>query len=157
MGLDMWLYSNRKKTAAAAQKATGSDRYLARSDLAVYWRKANAVHGWFVRNLFKDNDDSYCLASVDDLVALKKDCNAVLQDASLAEELLPTTPGFFFGSMDYDEKYFNELRRTVAGIDAILDNVEEYTYDSFAGKLLGWREKGETRDLEVIFRYVASW
>lgn len=44
----------------------------------------------------------------------------IIQDASVAAEKLPTQDGFFFGSTDYDEYYWNDLRDTVAQIDAIL-------------------------------------
>lgn len=45
----------------------------------------------------------------------------VIEDASVAAEKLPTQGGFFFGSTDYDEYYWNDLRDTVAQIDALLD------------------------------------
>lgn len=34
----------------------------------------------------------------------------VVKDSSVAEELLPNTEGFFFGSTDYDEWYVNDLK-----------------------------------------------
>ena len=37
-------------------------------------------------------------------------CDKVLDDNSLAEELLPTRSGFFFGSTDYDEWYFEDIK-----------------------------------------------
>ena len=48
----------------------------------------------------------------------------VLADSSLAEELLPTQDGFFFGSTLYDEYYLDDLRSTVSQINKILDTTD---------------------------------
>lgn len=37
-------------------------------------------------------------------------CNQVLKDRSKASELLPTMSGFFFGSTEYDEHYFKDVK-----------------------------------------------
>lgn len=37
-------------------------------------------------------------------------CNKVLENHDLAEELLPTMEGFFFGSTEYDEYYFDDVQ-----------------------------------------------
>lgn len=37
-------------------------------------------------------------------------CKKVLKDKGLAEELLPTCAGFFFGSTTYDEDYFEDVK-----------------------------------------------
>ncbi len=36
----------------------------------------------------------------------------VIEDATVAKELLPTRSGFFFGSEEYDEQYLDEVERT---------------------------------------------
>lgn len=36
-----------------------------------------------------------------------------IKDSSVAEELLPTQSGFFFGSTDYDEWYLNDIKETI--------------------------------------------
>lgn len=54
------------------------------------------------------------------LLELKSICERVLADNSLARELLPTQAGFFFGSTEYDEWYFNDIRGTVEIIDKAL-------------------------------------
>ena len=58
-------------------------------------------------------------------------CKKVLDDHSLAEELLPTEEGFFFGSTDYDEYYYKDLEETVEMLEPLLeDEVGEYSYCS---------------------------
>lgn len=44
----------------------------------------------------------------------------VVEDTTVAERLLPTTSGFFFGGTNYDEWYINDLKETVEIIDKVL-------------------------------------
>lgn len=88
---------------------------------AGYWRKANHIHDWFVRNVQggEDNCAPYYV-SRDQLMELKDTCLQVLADRSLAPELLPTASGFFFGGTDYDDWYFQDLEQTIQIIDDVL-------------------------------------
>jgi hypothetical protein len=49
-----------------------------------------------------------------------------LADHSLAAELLPPTDGFFFGSTELDEGYFDDLRNTIEIIDHVLALPEDW-------------------------------
>ena len=190
MGLDMFLSTNGKRVCAAAVDATGGSAWHKVDGIAMYWRKANAIHQWFVDNVQYGEDDcgSYEV-SVEQLKELRKTCKKVLkstklvdakvpngyvmkdgemvpyemvdgkvlEDSSVAEELLPTQEGFFFGGTEYDEWYWNDLEMTVKGIDAIMRNVEQFEYSPFGDcKWKEWREKGEG-DWVVKFRYHSSW
>lgn len=57
-------------------------------------------------------------------------CNEVLNDHSKASELLPTCAGFFFGSTDYDEWYFIDVKKVKEYIEETLlptfDELEPY-------------------------------
>lgn len=81
-----------------------------------YWRKANAIHGWFVEYA-ADGDMDATLKGVhvswELLKELKATCLKVLADPTLAEELLPVQQGFFFGSYEYDQDYLDDLQYTV--------------------------------------------
>jgi len=48
----------------------------------------------------------------------------VIDDISVAEELLPTQSGFFFGSTFYDEGYIDDLKNTIDQIDKILETTD---------------------------------
>lgn len=92
-----------------------------------YWRKANAIHQWFVVNVQGGEDE--CRehdVTTEQLAALRDACLAVLADPAKALALLPPQAGFFFGSTDVDEGYFDDLRDTVAIIDAILAKPPEW-------------------------------
>ena len=97
---------------------------------AGYWRKANAIHKWFVDNVQdgEDNCSEYCVDQ-SNLQKLLELCEQVLEDNSLAEELLPAQAGFFFGGTDYDEWYFADLKNTVEIIKPLLG--EEFKSWSF--------------------------
>ena len=86
-----------------------------------YWRKANQIHRWFVENVQNgvDNCGEYSV-SKSELETLRNICTEVLNDHSKAEELLPSTSGFFFGNTDYDEWYYNDVERTIEIIDKII-------------------------------------
>lgn len=93
-----------------------------------YWRKANAIHNFFVTHLANGKDDCREIyLYMDDLKHLLGRCNQVLEDksANKAIELLPTTSGFFFGSTYYDEWYFESLEYTKNLIEKIVSNFDE--------------------------------
>lgn len=94
-----------------------------------YWRKANQIHNWFVNNVCDGVDDCsmYFYVPVEKLQELVKLCKLVLEDNSMAEKLLPTCEGFFFGSTEYNDDYYYELEHTIDMLDG-LDEDAEYLY-----------------------------
>jgi hypothetical protein len=87
-----------------------------------YWRKANAIHKWFVDHVQEGTDDcGNYYVSRDQLTALRDVCERVRDwPGKLAAEQLPTTSGFFFGGTDYDEYYMQDVDRTIQIIDSCL-------------------------------------
>lgn len=86
-----------------------------------YWRKANAIHEWFVQNVQDGVDECQeTWVSREQLQELIDICKQVLQDPKKAEELLPTRSGFFFGSTEYDDWYKQDLQYTVERLEKIL-------------------------------------
>ena len=86
-----------------------------------YWRKANAIHGWILRNTVGEDNDNCQPIEIEgnQLVDLINDCKTVLEDHSKAEKLLPVMEGFFFGSYEYDEWYFEYLENTIKQLEGI--------------------------------------
>lgn len=145
MGLDMylnarrflWIFSNGTgedaeigKAISAAIPEAGNMRPSTVEFEAIYWRKANAIHKWFVDNVQDGVDDcrSYYV-SRDNLRNLLEVCETVLKDNSRAEELLPSQSGFFFGGTDYDEGYFKDLQHTRDKIDELLSKPDFDKFD----------------------------
>jgi len=117
MGLDMYLEARRFVSGYAHSEEKEQDtfraiveainmggmhdeRYATVSVNVMYWRKANAVHEWFVKNVQDGEDDckSYYV-SREKLRELADICRKVVEagTSEVAEELLPTSAGFFFG------------------------------------------------------------
>lgn len=92
-----------------------------------YWRKANAIHKWFVDNVCDGkNDCNPYYFNINKLQKLKDTCQSVLDNHDLAPTLLPTYQGCFYGTYDYDEYYFDNLKDTIKIIDNIIDNYDSY-------------------------------
>lgn len=114
MGLDMCLSAYNKKNNKIC---------------TIQWRKANQIRKWFVDTLdeFSDGDNLGTYeVTIDTIYDLLDDISIVLEDNSKAPEFLPTSSGFFFGSTEYDDGYFSQLKRTKKELEAMLkiENIE---------------------------------
>lgn len=121
-----------------------------------YWRKANAIHRWFVENVQDGLDDcgtyevtkeqlqellNICI-SVRDGSEMEKGwiengatfkngmwCPVMqegeyISNPNIAESLLPTQRGFFFGGTEYDEWYMHHINDTIEMLVKILDETD---------------------------------
>ena len=115
-----------------------------------YWRKVNHIHRWFVENIQGGEDDcNEYIVPLDKLHELKTICEKVMADHTLAPSLLPTEDGFFFGSTDYDEYYFNDVAETIKILDSALKELG-------VGSDLSAEDQNKLLSL-VEFTYMASW
>ena len=91
-----------------------------------YWRKANAIHKWFVDNVQggEDNCREYYVG-IDTLKELLEICKKIDEHPSDAPELLPTQEGFFFGGTSYDEWYFENIKNTIKMLEEIIKEEKE--------------------------------
>ena len=86
-----------------------------------YWRKANAIHDWFVRECQEGRDECQeTWVSREQLQTLANLCKEVVATPDKAEDLLPTRAGFFFGDTAYDDWYIDNLNYTAERIEKIL-------------------------------------
>jgi hypothetical protein len=138
MGLDMYLTADRylwdfgDNVDNDTSKAIGnlfpeirSYRVKAITADIMYWRKANAIHDWFVKNVQDGVDEcqkSY--VSKENLRSLLETCKAVLANPDQAETLLPSRNGFFFGGTEYDEWYFDGIKHTVEVLENVVPRME---------------------------------
>lgn len=74
-----------------------------------YFRKVNFLVKFFENIGFDTPNQTPLRITSTDAEELLSRCDKVLNDHSLAETLLPTMEGFFFGSTDYDEYYFEDV------------------------------------------------
>ena len=121
-----------------------------------YWRKANAIHKWFVDNVQNGVDDcNYYEVSKEQLEDLLEVCTKVrdasklvkglvkngerfengqwcpimeegeyIENPDVAEELLPTQDGFFFGSTNYDQWYMEDVVHTIDILTKVLETTD---------------------------------
>lgn len=123
MGLDMYLSAERYFWHnEEAPKAPNNKPVKTLRVEAGYWRKANAIHSWFVEKVQGGEDEcNEFEVARRQLEELRETCKKVLEDETKAMELLPPQAGFFFGSTDVNEWYRAGLEQTVQIIDECLD------------------------------------
>ena len=100
----------------------GLDIKISHGNNSYYFRKYNWLYGWVRRKLKLhelENCEHYKLtrSMINDLI---DDITKVLSDNSLAEKVLPTEDGFFFGSTEYDDWYFDALHSTKTQLSELL-------------------------------------
>ena len=98
---------------------------------AAYWRKANQIHNWFVKNIQSGKDDcKEYPVSIEKLKELLLTCKVVASKSVSPQEYLPTTTGCFFGSVEYGEYYYRDIEDTIEALEFVLKTYSptEYTF-----------------------------
>ena len=148
MGLDMYLSGSRyipsynpmpEETVLVEAVREGLNLPECETPLAsvettiIQWRKANAIHKWFVDNC-QGGDDKNCertSIALHDLEKLQGVLEQLLDhDESKAALLLPPCAGFFFGNTEVDEWYWDSI---------------DHTHE-ILGKWIDFLQKDELRD-----------
>lgn len=177
MGLDMYLYrktyvknwkhmteGEKTKITLKGDRAKGIDpkKISVIVEEYGYWRKANAIHQWFVDNVQEGEDDcgeypvseddlrnllwlvtkvlessklvdgevnnGYTFEKGKEKAIIQK--GKVMENTNLAEELLPTSSGFFFGGTNYDQWYYEDLEYTKELLENALKDGGDFYYHS---------------------------
>lgn len=100
---------------------------------AMYWRKMNAIHNWFVENVQDGKDDcGNYFVQREQIEKLLLTIDHVLQNKDDASKLLETKAGCFFGSTEIDDWYFDQLVETRIRLRDELNNNpdDEFYYES---------------------------
>ena len=99
---------------------------------AMYWRKANAIHKWFVDNVQNGVDEcEEHYVSREQLTELRDLVLEVLATRDASK--LPPQAGFFFGSTDITDWYWKDLEYTLEGLNKVLEDFPdrwEFNYRS---------------------------
>ena len=80
-----------------------------------YWRKANSIHNWFVYNIQDGVDE--CRSYDVDIIALERLRDECRKSIESKQILLKPKAGFFFGSVEIDEWYWQDMKNTIIIID----------------------------------------
>lgn len=146
MGLDMYLKADKyvggwnhstdeeKATFKQLLKIAGTEGLIASRSPSVnvstnvaYWRKANAVHSWFVRELADGVDECQPIhVPVESMTKLVAECKAALElyetgDKEAAGERMQPQGGFFFGGTSIDEWWAEGLKETIKQLTPLLE------------------------------------
>lgn len=140
MGLDMSLTAkrfiygtDRKKLRISGIKGVHQEKVQYIIEECLTWRKANQIHKWFVDEVQDGKDDckSY-FVSRDQLIILMELCKMAIASRGsetcmcLKKDILPGQEGFFFGSTDKDEYYWEDIDYTIKGIDRLLKDYDNH-------------------------------
>lgn len=96
MGLDCYFYLNDKQTDEVIEFS--------------YYRKFNALQGYFVRN-FDIANCGRVLITNEILDNLYQKMNTIRYNPEKASSLLPVFYGPYFGSYEYDDIYYSQVHR----------------------------------------------
>lgn len=134
MGLDMYIHAIQNATSsqtyedvvtiinnnATNECISTSGQSSSQIELG-YWRKANAIHKWLVDNVQNGVDDCglYPIHR-EHMIDLRHTCKKALDAPEQACKILPTSSGFFFGDVNYDNWYFDQLKYTVNLMDNLI-------------------------------------
>lgn len=153
MGLDMYLEVSKyvggwdhstdeeKSTFKQIIKAVGVEKLVSPASPGInirvnvaYWRKANAVHSWFVRELAKGVDECQDIyVSIEDMENLIAECKAALElyavgDIQAAGERMQPQAGFFFGTTEVDKWWAEGLKDTIKQLTPLVDLGEKFEF-----------------------------
>jgi hypothetical protein len=121
MGLDMYAFKMKAKEAGDSQTMDSWSDDIEREEIA-YWRKFNHLHGW-MEALYREKggtDEFNCV-----YVRLEQADLNRLKDA-LDTRKLVHTPGFFFGTSEWDdlhiihtEEFIQDAKQALLDGDAV--------------------------------------
>ena len=110
---------------------------MAYEEYDIYFRKVNFLFAYF-ENKGLMNDQYYAFVTPEDVKDIINRCEQILEAKNegdnldegetaeaLAQELLPTQSGFFFGSTDYNEWYFHDVKDCLNQMRKWLPMLEE--------------------------------
>lgn len=113
------------KLYAEKKKCSLDVRNLTEFSEVAYFRKVN----FLVRHFGYEENLSEVLISREDIESLVEKCKLVLENHELARDLLPTIEGFFFGSLEYDELYFEDVEEVLHEFERILSETNFDTHE----------------------------
>jgi hypothetical protein len=145
MGLDMYLYASKYESKSLYRG--GNEKGFYPEDLQDfqtdifernfvskqtkyhigYWRKFNALHSYIVENFADGVDDCKPIyLSPSDIDNILNTLRKARDNKDKANEILPTSSGFFFGSQDYDEWYWKDVEYSIRLFEELIKVKDEY-------------------------------
>lgn len=153
MGLDMYLYADKYVSQydyskddsrqlnpqwVKLKESLGDDSKYVGEDVSgftvhvplMYWRKFNALHGFIVDNygggLDRCQDIYLHKEHIGSMLALLKTINDNRTADKLIDKLFPGREGFFFGHLERDQWFWQDVESTIKGFKKLLDSDFNY-------------------------------
>lgn len=96
-------------------------------EFLAYFRKVNFLFEFFSGSI--NEEETTAVITRGEMEELIEKCEFVLNNRDKASEILPTCDGFFFGSLDYDDYYFESVAKVLLSFQVILENYsDDYLY-----------------------------
>lgn len=130
---DRWKITMERPETHYRQANIDVDKIAYVEEKIAYWRKAYQIHSWFVEHVQGGVDE--CQTGPAFGVSTLKELVDVCKDALESRDptLLEPESGFFFGSTDIDEWYWEGLRETISMLEPYTseeDEDSEFLYHS---------------------------
>lgn len=127
MGLDQYFYVDSSKEEYTEENFFDLKEDLGEED--IYLRKVNSIHGWVClhgKEIIPGVGYVLTPTVFKSLVNLAKE---VLRrkDLNFSKEILPTCSGFFFGSTEYNDWYYEDLADFIKDAENNIDLSETNT------------------------------
>lgn len=147
MGLDMYLYASKYESRSQWRNNKEEVKGFYPSELQDlqtdilernflskhtkyqigYWRKFNALHHYIVQKFADGVDDCREIyLSPSDVGHILDTLRKARDNKDKVEEILPTTRGFFFGSLEYDEWFWNDVEYSIRLFEEVVKIQDEY-------------------------------
>ncbi|MGY3725451.1 hypothetical protein SAMN05421767_10422 [Granulicatella balaenopterae] len=122
MGLDQNIYIIKQNKEYGKDERYGEEFY--------YFRKVNSLQGFFEEKFNIDNCEYIEIDedTIDDIITR---CKVVLEYPKLADDVFPTTEGFFYGRYDYNQSYFEDVKdvyNCFSELKKLLNQLEKIYY-----------------------------
>ena len=123
--------------------------YMDKQNPNIYWRKFNHITSWILHNIFKNPKGTILkdigIIKKSDLIALRNECVKVLEhckksdgtiimDENYCKSIFPYQARAFFGGIEYDEDFLEEIEIAKKDIDYLLftSNKPDVTFIFYA-------------------------
>lgn len=141
MGLDMYLNIKRNLEFKRLNMEVYDGLYYTKyEEVGIgYWRKFNALHQFIVSNYAEVDDCKPIYLGKEEIKTILETLRRIALDNSLAQELMPSTSGFFFGGTQYDEWYFKDILHSIPIFELALKTLEdEHELDTYIIYQASW-------------------
>lgn len=131
MGLDMYMVRVDNKTCKPIKEDNCVVSFDSKTEEVAYWRKENALHKFILEQTGADPNMNctYVEVPYEVLYDFIGRANDILKARGhnrefLANKLLPTQSGFFFGGTNYDKWYYESLKNIRADFRKIIQTTD---------------------------------